>query len=169
MSDLLTGVRIGRRLISTKSEEEIDMFKKLMCITTFCSLAMMVPVAHAADEGAAVSAAAENLRVLMVEPNKAKLDALVAPELSYGHSAGKLDTKESFIDDLMTGVSDFLSINITEQTVRVIGDTAIIRHTLTGDTHDKGKDPGKVNLKILQIWQKQGGEWKLLARQAVRV
>lgn len=143
--------------------------KKLMWMATFCSMTMIVPAASAADEVVAVEAAAEKLRVQMVEPEKAKLDALVAPELSYGHSGGKIDTKESFIDDLMTGVSNFLTITISEQTVRVVGDTAIVRHTLSGDTHDKGKDPGKVNLKILQIWKKQGGQWQLLARQAVRV
>jgi len=26
-----------------------------------------------------------------------------------------------------------------------------------------------VDLKVLQVWQKQGGVWKLLARQALRV
>jgi len=42
-----------------------------------------------------------------------------------------------------------------------------VRHTLSGETLDSGK-PGTVNLKVLQIWQKQGGAWKLLARQAVK-
>lgn len=147
------------------------MLKKILFVATLCSLLGLAPAASAAsakDESATVAKAAEKLRVLMVEPDKAKLDALVAKELSYGHSAGKIDTKASFIDDLMTGVSDFLSINITDQTIVVVGDTALIRHTLTGDTHDKGKDPGKVNLKILQVWKKAGGQWKLLARQAVR-
>ena len=145
------------------------MLKKILCITFICSLIGIAPAYAAKDEAAAVAATAEKLRVLMVEPDKAKLGALVASELSYGHSGGKVDTKESFIDDLMTGVSDFLSITISDQTVKVVGDTALIRHTLAGDTHDKGKDLGKVNLKILQVWKKQGGQWKLLARQAVRV
>ena len=145
------------------------MLRKMLCITFLCSLVGMAPAYAAKDEAKAVEAAAEKLRVLMVEPDKTKLGALVANELSYGHSGGKIDTKESFIDDLMTGVSDFLSITISEQTLKVVGDTAVIRHTLTGDTHDKGKDPGKVNIKILQVWKKMGGEWKLLARQAVRV
>ena len=145
------------------------MLRKILCITFLCSLIGMAPVYAAKDEAATVGAAAEKLRALMVEPDKAKLGALVANELSYGHSGGKIDTKESFIDDLMTGVSDFLTITISDQTVKVVGDTALIRHTLAGDTHDKGKDPGKVNLKILQVWKKQGGQWKLLARQAVRI
>ena len=145
------------------------MLKKILFSVTLCALLGAAPAYAAKDETAAIAGVAEKLRVLMVEPDKAKLGALVSNDLSYGHSGGKIDTKESFIDDLMTGVSDFLSITISEQTLKVVGDTAVIRHTLTGDTHDKGKDPGKVNIKILQVWKKMGGEWKLLARQAVRV
>ncbi|WP_062470652.1 nuclear transport factor 2 family protein [Variovorax boronicumulans] len=117
----------------------------------------------------AVAAAAERLRVAMVDPTPAALRALVADDLSYGHSGGKVDTQASFIADLLDGKSDFVTIAITDQTVKVVdGRTAIVRHTLTADTNDSGK-PGKVALKILGVWQKQGGEWKLLARQAVRL
>lgn len=117
----------------------------------------------------AVAAAAERLRVAMVDPTPAALRALVADDLSYGHSGGKVDTQASFIADLLDRKSDFVTIAITDQTIKVVdGNTAIVRHTLTADTNDSGK-PGKVALKILGVWQKQGGEWKLLARQAVRL
>jgi len=105
----------------------------------------------------------------MIDPTPAALGALVADDLSYGHSGGRVDTKDSFIGDLIAGKSDFVSITITEQTIKVVGgDTAIVRHTLAADTLDSGK-PGKVALKILGIWKKQGNDWKLLARQAVRI
>ncbi|MGJ7545968.1 nuclear transport factor 2 family protein [Variovorax sp. LT1R16] len=120
-----------------------------------------------AADGPAVAAAAEKLRLAMIDPTPVALDALVADDLSYGHSGGKVDTKASFIGDLVSGASDFVTIAITEQTVKVVGDAAIVRHTLTADTRDAGK-PGKVSIKILHVWQKQGGQWKLLARQAVR-
>ncbi|GER17433.1 nuclear transport factor 2 family protein [Variovorax boronicumulans] len=117
----------------------------------------------------AVAAAAERLRVAMVDPTPAALRALVSDDLSYGHSGGKVDTQASFIADLLDRKSDFVTIAITDQTIKVVdGNTAIVRHTLTADTNDSGK-PGKVALKILGVWQKQGGEWKLLARQAVRL
>ena len=79
-----------------------------------------------------------------------------------------MDTKDSFIGDLIAGKFDFVTIAITDQTIKVVGNTAIVRHTLTADTNDSGK-PGKVQIKILGVWQQQGGQWKLLARQAVRV
>jgi len=120
-----------------------------------------------ADELQAVTAAAEKLRLAMIDPTREALSALVADELSYGHSGGKVDTKTSFIADLLSGASDFVTIAITDQTVKIVGNDAIVRHTLTADTNDSGK-PGKVTIKILGVWQKQAGEWKLLARQAVR-
>jgi hypothetical protein len=129
----------------------------------------MMPAGGGASAEPAVAAAAERLRVAMIDPTPAALGALVADDLSYGHSGGRVDTKDSFIGDLVAGKSDFVSITITEQTIKVVGgDTAIVRHTLAADTLDSGK-PGKVALKILGIWKKQGNDWKLLARQAVRI
>jgi hypothetical protein len=117
---------------------------------------------------AAVAAAAERLRLAMIDPTKDNLSALVGDDLSYGHSSGKVDTKASFIADLLSGASDFVTITITEQTIKVLdGNVAIVRHTLAADSNDSGK-PGKVLIKILGVWQKQGGQWKLIARQAVR-
>ncbi|MBN9627028.1 MAG: DUF4440 domain-containing protein [Acidovorax sp. SCN 65-28] len=124
--------------------------------------------ASSASTEQAVAAAAEKLRVAMIDPTPAALTALVADDLSYGHSGGRVDTKDSFIGDLIAGKSDFVTIAITDQTIKVVGNTAIVRHTLTADTNDSGK-PGKVQIKILGVWQQQGGQWKLLARQAVRV
>ncbi|MGJ7490752.1 nuclear transport factor 2 family protein [Variovorax sp. ZT4R33] len=121
---------------------------------------------HAAD-APAVAAAAEKLRLAMIDPTPEALNALVADDLSYGHSGGKVDTKASFIGDLMDRKSDFVTIAITDQTIKLVDNVAIVRHTLTADTNDSGK-PGKVSIKILGVWQKQGADWKLLARQAVR-
>ncbi|MDV7212909.1 nuclear transport factor 2 family protein [Azotobacter beijerinckii] len=145
------------------------MIKRIIPLAAaFCSMALAISPASAADETAAVDAAAEQLRVAMVDPDKGRLEALIAPQLSYGHASGKVDTKESLIDNLMSGASNFSSIAISDQSVQVVGDDiAIVRHTFVADTHGKGKDPARVNLKVLQIWKKTGSEWQLLARQAV--
>lgn len=116
---------------------------------------------------AAVAAAAERLRQAMVDPDPAVLDALLADGLSYGHSNGAIDTKAEFIAGLVNGISDFTAIDISDQTIRVIGDTALVRHTLRATINDAGK-PGSVHILILLVWQLQGGHWKLIARQAVR-
>lgn len=146
------------------------MLRRILIIAALCfSLAWVASAAIAADETAAVADAVEKLRLLMLSPDAAKLNALLADQLNYGHSDGHLNNKATFVSDLVTGVSHFLSITIKEQTVSVVGDAAIVRHVLLGETHDKGKNPAAVNINVLQIWQKQAGKWKLLARQSVPV
>ena len=124
-------------------------------------------MAQSKDESA-VAAAVESLKKAMIDADKAGLQKLTADQLSYGHSSGKVEDKATFIENIVSGKSDFLSIDLTDQTIAVSGDAAIVRHTLSANTNDSGI-PGTVKLNILLIWQKQKGEWKLLARQAVKV
>lgn len=116
-----------------------------------------------------VKMASEQLRVAMIAPDKEKLEFLTSEKLSYGHSSGTIEDKKTFVKSLVTGGSNFLDIDISGQSIDMLGDTSIVRHTLLGDLHNKGKDPYKITLKVLQIWKKIDGEWKLLARQAVKI
>ncbi|HMH22307.1 MAG TPA: nuclear transport factor 2 family protein [Puia sp.] len=119
-------------------------------------------------EEKAVSDAVETLRQKMVDPDKASLERLAADDLSYGHSNGLIQTKAEFVEALTSGKSDFVSIELSQQTVKIVGNNAIVRHILAGVTNDGGK-PGTTRLSVLMVWQKQKGEWKLLARQATKV
>src|SRR5215210_8450369 len=53
--------------------------------------------AESADE-AAVNKAVDDLNKAMIAADKAKLEALVADQLSYGHSGGRVETKKEFVD-----------------------------------------------------------------------
>lgn len=123
--------------------------------------------AQSTDEKA-VTQAVEALRKALIDPTAPTLDQLAADELSYGHSSGAVQDKAAFIEALTSGKSDFVTIDLTEQTVKVVGNTAIVRHHFSATTNDGGK-PGAVKLSILLIWQKQKGQWRLLARQAVKL
>jgi ketosteroid isomerase-like protein len=112
--------------------------------------------------------AVEQLRKGMIDADKAILEKLVTDKLSYGHSGGHIDDKKEFVEKIVSGKSDFVSIDLSEQTVSVSGTTAVVRHILKAKTNDGGK-PADVHLRVLLIWQKQGGHWKLLARQAVKM
>ncbi len=115
----------------------------------------------------AVANAVEKLRKAMVDGNKADLENAVSEQLSYGHSGGHIDDKKEFVEKLASGKSDFVTIDLTEQTISVSGKVAVVRHVLTAKTNDGGK-PGDVHLRILLVFQKKGGKWLLLARQAVK-
>ena len=119
-------------------------------------------------ESAAVATAVESLRKALIDPDKTTLDALVLDELTYGHSSGVIQDKATFEEALLSKSSDFVTIDLSQQTVRVVGNTAWVRHILSATTNDGGK-PGTAHLSVLLIWVKQKGQWRLLARQAVKV
>lgn len=115
-----------------------------------------------------VASAVENLKLAMISGERAALARLAATDLSYGHSSGKIEDKAAFVESIASGKSDFVSIELLDQQIKVTGQTALVRHRLTAKTNDGGK-PGEINLGILLVWQKQGKEWKLLGRQAYKL
>jgi len=141
--------------------------KNLLFISAFLFALAFQSVAQSKDEEK-VASRVEQLRKAMIDPDQKVLESLVMPLLSYGHSSGALDDKAVFVDKLVSGKSDFVSIDFTDQTISVSGKVAIVRHTLSAVTNDNNK-PGQVKIKVLLIWQKEKGDWKLLARQAVKI
>jgi len=115
-----------------------------------------------------VANAVENMRKAMISANKADLESVASDNLSYGHSSGKLQNKTEFVDAIVNKSSVFVTITLTEQTIKVIGNTAVVRHILDAQTNDGGK-PGNTKLGILLVFIKEHSQWKLLARQAYKL
>jgi hypothetical protein len=121
-----------------------------------------------AGEEAAVAKAVEAFREAMHKADKAAFEKLCAEQLSYGHSAGRIETKAEFIAASTNGKTVWKSIALSDTSVKVVGSNAIARHKLTGETLSEGKT-NAINIGILMVWAKQGADWKLLARQAFRL
>jgi phage-related minor tail protein len=117
----------------------------------------------------AVADAVKKLNQAMIDANNMALDQLTAAGLSYGHSNGLVENKDAYITAIVDGTSRFTSIDISEETISISDNVAIVRHKFVAGTANKGQEPGTVKLSVLQVWQKQKGKWLLLARQAVRI
>ena len=142
------------------------MFKKSLVILLLLATTAIPSFSQSKDEKE-ITDAVDGLRMAMVSGDKAALEKWTAENLSYGHSSGKVENKKDFVENIVSGKSDFVTIDLSNQTVQVTGKTAIVRHAFSATTNDGGK-PGNVKLLILLVWQKQKGGWKLLARQAVK-
>ena len=125
-------------------------------------------VAAQGGEEAAVNAAIEALTKAMVGADKAQLEELVADQLSYGHSGGVIETKAQFVDVIVSKKTVYKTITLSEPSTTVVGNNAIARHIFSAEFESGGK-PGSAKVGILQVWHKQDGRWKLLARQAFRL
>ena len=123
--------------------------------------------AASADE-AALTKSIETLREGILQQDKSKLDQVAASQISYGHSDGRTETKEQFINGVMTRKQTQKSLAFPDLKVFVVGDTAVARHIYLGESELDGKQ-NTTRIGALQVWQKQGGAWKLLARQGFRL
>ena len=123
--------------------------------------------ADAADE-AAVAQGVETLRKALLEADRTKLEQVAAKEISYGHSDGRVETKEQFIHGVMTRKQTVKSLAFPELKVAVVGNAAVVRHIYLSDSELEGKAT-TTRIGALQVWQKQDGGWKLLARQGFRL
>ena len=142
------------------------MKKNILLLAMFSVLFFCVTYSQSKEQ-IAVEKSIEQLKKAMIDADSTALDQLTAAELSYGHSSGHIDTREAFISKIVSGKSDFVSIELTAQTISISKNTAIVRHKLDAVINDNGK-PGEVHLLVLLVWQKKHGSWKLLARQAVK-
>jgi len=130
----------------------------------------LIRSAHAqssADE-AAVKNAVEELRLAWLKQDKAKIESLTAEQLSYSHSDARLEDKTKFIEGVMSRKATFKSLEWPELTVQVVGNNAIVRHLWVSESELDGKVTN-TKIGVMQVWQKQDGGWKLLARASWRL
>lgn len=110
----------------------------------------------------------ERLTEAMIKADAMTLKAVTSPKLQYGHSSGRIETQAEFIQSLVSGASDFLSIDLVNQSIELSGDLGLVRHTLEAETLDNGK-AGQVRIGVLLVWQESNGHWLLMARQAYKI
>ena len=120
-----------------------------------------------ADDEQTPTEAVEAFRKAMIASDHAAFDALCAAQLSYGHSTGKIQTKEEFIADATSGGAKWKALQFVNVRNTVAGPNAISRFTLTGELESDGKVTS-IGIGTLMVWQKQGNAWKLLARQGFK-
>ncbi|WP_255373759.1 nuclear transport factor 2 family protein [[Flexibacter] sp. ATCC 35103] len=121
-----------------------------------------------AKEEAAVNNQVEILRKAMIDADGSKLKALTSERLNYVHSNGNFQNQTEFIDGIVSGKSDFVTIDFQNQTITIQNDVAIVRHVLSAHTKDEGIDRD-IKIGIMLVWQKQRNHWVLIARQAYKL
>src|SRR5262249_2153192 len=121
-----------------------------------------------AGDEESVAQSVEILRKGQLEADRSKLDQVTSAQVSYGHSDGRVENKEQFINGVMTRKQTVKSIEFPELKIAVVGNAAVARHIYLSQSELDGKTT-TTRIGALQVWQKQDGGWKLLARQGFRL
>ncbi len=123
--------------------------------------------ANAADEKA-VADAVQALGKALASADAAALKNLLADELTYVHSSGKVENKADVIDIVGGKKTVYKTLAIEEVKISIVGTNAVVRHVFKGEAESAGKT-NPFNVGAMQVWQKRDGKWLLIARQAFKL
>ncbi|MTH16231.1 nuclear transport factor 2 family protein [Flavobacterium sp. LC2016-01] len=139
----------------------------LVILMIFLQFSVFAQKAISKEENA-VSSQVEILRQAMIDADGVKLKALTSDKLNYVHSNGNFQNQTEFVEGIVSGKSDFVTIDFQDQTITIQNDVAIVRHVLAAHTKDGGVDKD-IKIGIMLVWQKQKNKWILIARQAYKL
>jgi len=144
------------------------MLIKHFCVTLWIVLALSEPTLAQSKHSERVAREIERLRKVMMQPDSSVLAELASDDLEYVHSSGTVRNKQGFIDEFMKRQTDVANVVISNQTITISGNNAIVRHRLVADSRKEGYPP-VIDILIMMVWRKEHGQWKLLARQAAKI
>jgi ketosteroid isomerase-like protein len=91
-----------------------------------------------------------------------ELDRLFADDMTYTHSNGMVDTKQTYLDALRDGVFRYVHIAVDDATSHEFGGTVVVtgKAVATSESaHGRLVSP----LRYTGVWTEQGGEWRFVA------
>ena len=106
---------------------------------------------------------------IFINKDSVALEGLLAFEISYGHSTGRLENRQEMIHGALTSPNIYSNFMMDSASVFFENNTAVVRHVLRAVSIDKDGKQLPLHLGVLQVWIKQNKQWKLMARQSVKL
>jgi ketosteroid isomerase-like protein len=97
------------------------------------------------------------------------LEDLFAKKASYGHSGGKVETREEAVRNISQNRSVYTDTSVSNIKVVVEDDVAIVRHLFKATETAKDGKVTPLNFTMMLVWVKEKGRWRLMGRQAVKI
>ena len=142
------------------------------------TLPIVLLMAASALSGAAYAkddARIETLKRVEAARFKANVDAdsmvlgqVLDDALEYVHSSGEVDSKQEFILSVVSGKRDYIATTFEIQSVRVLGEVAIIRGTAQITVADNGQSRD-LDLGYTDVWVWKDKRWQMTAWRSARM
>jgi hypothetical protein len=110
----------------------------------------------------------EAWRKATLSKDVAALEEILHEHLLFGHSNGRLESKEEFIAGIRSGNPVYEVIEIGQQTMVNNRETALLRGAMKVTNVRAGvRNTWKIN--VLHVWILEKRQWRLIGRQATRL
>jgi ketosteroid isomerase-like protein len=120
------------------------------------ALALALPAASVEDT---IKANLDKFDTAAKAGDAAALNALFADDLIFGHSSAKFENKAEAVAALVKTKPTYTHRNVR---IRTYGNTALVNM-------DMHIEPQGFDINVLQVWIKQGKDWKMVSRQSTRL
>lgn len=121
-----------------------------------------------ADPEREVREVTERRFAAMVRGDAAELDRLLARDLTYTHSNGRVETREKFLASIAAKTLAYRSIEPSGVEVRVYGDAAVATGQVDMKVTSAGKDLAFA-ARFTAVHVREDGAWRLVAWQTTRL
>ena len=110
----------------------------------------------------------ENRRTeAMTKQDSEALGEILADDLSYTHSTGRVETKSEFIASVASGRTKYNSIDVDDVKVRQYGDAAVVTGHAIFLVNANGQEH-TLNLRFTGVYAKRDNAWRMVAWQSTR-
>jgi Domain of unknown function (DUF4440) len=146
--------------------------------TLFCFFAMLLLVSlrgadlpplpgPAADPlFAAVASADDERQAATMAGDRARLEAILSQELRYAHSSGKVDTKASYVESLVSRQTVYESFDYRERTFLSAAPGIVLMTGRVLIHAHNGAQKVENDLNFLAVWREEKGQWRFLSWQS---
>ncbi len=110
----------------------------------------------------------EQWQQALLTSDVAVLERLYGEDLTYVHSNGRADNKESYIASIRSGATKYQSIARDEIKVRVFANTAIVTCHWKVQTLSNGT-VGNTDGRYIHVYVKVKGRWQMVAHQSTKI
>src|SRR5258707_6452434 len=106
---------------------------------------------------------------IFINKDSVTLEKLLADKVTYGHSGGKVENRSEMIHGAITNPGTYSNFMMDSASVFFENNAAVVRHVLKATSIDREGKQSPLHLGVLQVWVMQNKQWKLMARQAVKL
>ena len=109
-----------------------------------------------------------SLKNSLIAKDSVTLSGLLADDVTYGHTNGIIQTKAQLIRSVVSGEQDYKSIDPSDMKIRVYENTGVVTMNSKVIMNYQNK-PLEMNMFVTLVWIKNNNDWKLVARQSVKL
>ncbi len=105
----------------------------------------------------------------MARQDYATVEEILADDLVYVHSSAALDSKQSFVANMQSGNTVYLSAEPSGVEAKDLGDTVVLTGTARMHVSSAGTPMPAFRIRFIDVYARRGGKWQMTAWQSTRL